>query len=250
MSILQEAKKAPVTTAIFTVNVAVFAWMYLHGVDPLDPDVFDLLHYGADSGPKVWDGEWWRLIASMFLHAGIIHLFFNMWSLRVVGPIVEGMFGSATYFVIYMLAGLGGSVASCMWNPMGTSVGASGAIFGLLGAIIAFFLTHRRSMPAEVFRSYMQRIGLLVAINLFLGFSIPRVDNSAHVGGLVTGFVCGFAAYLPAGTRPVLNARRIVRLGLLGLVLAGAAYLVPWRVSRFWTSHHYPGRPTDIYERR
>jgi rhomboid protease GluP len=249
MSLLQEAKQAPVTTAIFAANVGVFAWMYFQGVDPVNPGLFDLLGHGANSAAWVWAGEWWRLVTCMFLHGGLVHLFFNMWSLRVLGPTVEGMFGHTTYFLIYMLAGLGGSVASCMWNPVGTSVGASGAIFGLLGAIIAFFLTHRRSMPAAVFRSYMQRMALLVAINLFLGFSIPQIDNSAHVGGMVTGFICGFAAFRPAGTRPVLDARRAVRLALVGIVIAGVAWLIPWRVSTFWKANHQPGVPTDMYRR-
>jgi rhomboid protease GluP len=234
MSVLQEVRQSPVSAALFAANVVMYAWMCARGSDWLEPTGVDVLAYGANAGIEVAQGEWWRLATSMFLHSGALHLFLNMWSLRVLGPFVEQLFGRGTYFVLYMLAGIGGSIASCLWNPLGLSVGASGAIFGLLGAIIAFFLTHRRSMPAQVFRSYMQRMGLLLAINLYLGFSIPRIDNAGHLGGLVAGFVCGLAAFRPAGTRPVLDARRIVRLAVVAVVLAGVGFLVPARVEKAW----------------
>lgn len=249
MSALDEARKSPVSVAIFAANAGMFAWMVARGVDAMSPSGADVLDYGAISGIEVAQGQWWRLLSGMFLHGGLIHLFFNMWALRVIGPFVERLYGHATYFLIYMVAGLGGSVATCLWNPLGISVGASGAIFGLLGAIIAFFLTHRRSMPAEVFRSYMKRMAFLVAINLVIGFSVPRVDNSAHVGGLLTGFVCGFAAFRPAGTRPVLGPRRVARLALVAIVLAGLTAFVGTRVGHAWNALGLPGDPAELHRR-
>jgi rhomboid protease GluP len=247
--VLQEARKSPVSVAIFAANVGMYLWMSLRGSDWLEPTGQDVLDYGANGGIEVAQGEWWRLVTCMFLHSGALHLFFNMWSLRVLGPFVEQLFGHATFFVLYMLAGIGGSIASCLWNPLGLSVGASGAIFGLLGAIIAFFLTHRRSMPAEVFRSYMQRIAILLAINLYLGVAIPRIDNSAHVGGLVTGFLCGLAAFRPAGTGLVLDRVRLARLAVVAVVLAGLAFLVPVRVEHAWIERQNQRGSEDLHPR-
>lgn len=230
MSVLEEARQAPVSVALFAANVAMFLWMWVSGIDAISPTTRDVLELGANSGAHVADGEWWRLLACMFLHGGLVHLIVNMWSLRILGPFVESLYGHATFGVIYVLAGAGGSIASCLWNPLGVSVGASGAIFGSLGAIIAFFLSHRRSLPTPVFRSMMQRIGLMLLLNLYLGFSIPQIDNAAHMGGLVTGIVCGFAAWRPARTPPVLGPTSLLRLAGVALVLAGLVLLVPRRV--------------------
>jgi rhomboid protease GluP len=237
VSVLEEARRAPVSVAILAANVGMYVWMCARGSDWLEPTSQDVLAYGANAGIEVAQGQWWRLVTCMFLHSGAVHLLVNMWSLRVLGPFVEQLYGHGTFFLIYVLAGVGGSIASCMWNPLGLSVGASGAIFGLLGAIIVFFLTHRRSMPAHVFRSYMQRMGLLLAINLYLGFSIPRIDNAGHLGGLVAGFVCGLAAFRPAGTPPVLDGTRLGRLAVVAIVLTGLVFLIPRRVENAWIEH-------------
>jgi rhomboid protease GluP len=230
MTLLQEARQSPVTVLFFAANVLMFVWMVIQGVDAMNPTVGALLHYGANSGEGVAEGEWWRLLTCMFLHGGLIHLVVNMYSLRILGPFIEGLFGSATFFLVYMIAGFGGSVASCLWNPIGVSIGASGAIFGLLGALIAFFLTHRRAMRPDFFRSSIRRFVLVVGLNLFIGFTIPQIDNSAHMGGLLAGFVCGLAARRPAKTPPTLGFARFARLAIVALVIAGIAFLVPGRV--------------------
>ncbi len=249
MADMRNISRSPVTIALIAANVAMFAWLWLHGADPMNPSGEDLARYGSDSGVFVANGEWWRLVTSMFLHGGAIHLAVNMWSLWALGPTVEAMYGRAAMFVVYMLAGLAGSIASCLWHPLGTSVGASGAIFGLLGAIIAFFVAHRRSMPPGEFSSVMKRIGVVLAINLYLGFSIARVDNSAHLGGLLAGFVSGFAAWRAPRTPATLDAKRGMRLAVIGVVLVGAAFLIPWRVRVEWDAYQRSGGSEELRPR-
>jgi rhomboid protease GluP len=166
----------------------------------------------------------------MFLHGGLIHLVVNMYSLRILGPFAETMFGSPTYTLIYVVAGFGASVASCLANPLVVSVGASGAIFGLIGAAIAFFLTHRSAMRPEAFRAAIKNFAIVLAMNLFIGFTVPQIDNSAHIGGLVAGFLCGLAARRPVRTPPVLGPARFMRIAIVALAITGLAFLVPGRV--------------------
>jgi rhomboid protease GluP len=241
--------RSKVTIVLLAANVGMFAWMWMHGVDALSPSIQDLGRFGANQGYAVAHGGWYRLIACMFLHGGLIHLCVNMWSLYVLGPVAEDLYGPATFFLVYMIAGLGGSIASSLWHPLVVSVGASGAIFGLLGAIVAFFLSHRKHMPGDVFRSFMQRIALVIGINLYLGFSVPQIDNSAHVGGMVTGFVCGLAAYSPPRTARKLTAPILSRLGVVVVALVGVTFLVPWRTNEALRELDQRGQPDETRPR-
>lgn len=222
--------RARVTIGLLIANVAVFLWLVSLNGDAMDMSGELLFDHGADNGVLVADGQWWRLVTCMFLHGGLIHIAVNMWSLWALGPFVEVLFGSAAMLAIYMLSGIGGSIASCLWHPFGNSVGASGAIFGLFGAIIAFFLTHRRSMPPAVFWNSMMRFAILLAINGYLGFRMPNIDNAGHVGGLAFGILCGFAAWRPRGTPATLDGKRALRLLLVAIVLVGLVFVIPQRV--------------------
>ncbi len=163
-----------------------------------DTDV--LLRFGAMYGPYIADGDYWRLFTAMFLHVGLTHLAFNGFGLFIFGQQVEKFYGPYRFGVIYILAGLAGSVASFALNDTAVGAGASGAIFGILGALVAFFVIHRDKL-GEFGRQSLTGFLILAAINLFIGFSIPNVDNFAHMGG----FAAGFALTLPLAPkyRPV-----------------------------------------------
>ena len=141
-------------------------------------------------GPYIANGEYWRLFTAMFLHVGILHLAFNGFSLLIFGRLVERAYGHARFLTIYILAGLLGSVASYMLNSIAIAAGASGAIFGVLGALIAYFLIQRRLFGKMGQRNLMGVL-FLAAINLFYGFATPGIDNWAHLGGFAGGFVLG-----------------------------------------------------------
>ena len=163
-----------------------------------DTDV--LLRFGAMYGPYIADGDYWRLFTAMFLHVGLTHLAFNGFGLFIFGQQVEKFYGPYRFGVIYILAGLAGSVASFALNDTAVGAGASGAIFGILGALVAFFVIHRDKL-GEFGRQSLTGFLILAGINLFIGFSIPNVDNFAHMGG----FAAGFALTLPLAPkyRPV-----------------------------------------------
>ena len=152
----------------------------------------ELFNTGALIGENVvLNGELWRLFTAMFLHAGAMHIVMNMLSLYMLGHSVEPLFSRMTYFAIYIISGLFGGLVSIYFHPMGWGVGASGAIFGIFGALIGFAIVHRHNM-GESFRQFIKEISILLVINLVIGLVIPNVDMSAHIGGLVVGFIGGY----------------------------------------------------------
>lgn len=151
-----------------------------------------LLQLGGKFGPAIDAGEYWRFLTPIVLHGGLIHLGFNSYALFALGPAAEGYYGSARFLAIYLLAGLAGTIASYIRSP-GLSIGASGAIFGLLGALAAFFYSARGLLGAERSRQQITQLVAMAGINIVLGLSTPAIDNAAHIGGLVAGGVAGFA---------------------------------------------------------
>ena len=149
-----------------------------------------LVRFGAKVNPLIAAGEYWRLFTSMFLHIGIWHLAFNGYALVVIGTELERLLGAGRFLAIYILSGLFGSLASYAFSSS-LSAGASGAIFGLIGALAAFFILHR-SRLGNWGRSRLANIAFLLAINLFFGFTQSGIDNWAHLGGLLCGFALGW----------------------------------------------------------
>ncbi|KAK1282960.1 Uncharacterized protein QJS10_CPB22g01138 [Acorus calamus] len=137
----------------------------------------------------VWEGEWWRLFACIWLHAGVVHLLANMLSLLFIGIRLEQEFGFAKIGVLYVISGFGGSLMSAFSIQSKISVGASGALFGLLGAMLSELITNW-SIYANKFAALITLI-VIIGINMAVGF-IPHVDSSAHIGGFITGFLLGF----------------------------------------------------------
>ncbi len=175
----------------------------------------------------------WRLVSAGFLHGGVLHLALNMYVLWVLGQLGERLFGHSSYLGVYLAAILGGFVASSVWHPAGSAVGASGGVFGLCGAILGFVLVRRRVLPRQVFVSVGRTMGLFVVANLVLTLWISTalpIDNAGHIGGLVVGFFAGMFLSRELPADPALERRRMFRLPVLvlamGLIVA-AAWHVP-----------------------
>ena len=144
-----------------------------------------LILFGANYGPFVKAGDFYRLVACIFLHAGIIHIALNMYSLYIIGPKIEDFFGKWKYLLIYLLSGISGSLLSISLNNNVVSVGASGAIFGLFGALIYFGHSYRGYIGAII----KSKIIPIVIYNLLIGFFIAGIDMWGHVGGLIGGLL-------------------------------------------------------------
>jgi rhomboid protease GluP len=136
-------------------------------------------------------GQPWRLVTSLFLHGSLLHLAFNMIALWQVGQLVERLFGSLRFMALYAIAGLCGGIASVMWNPHVNSVGASGAIFGIVGGLFAFMRRENSGMPPTVVNDLRGSLLPFLVFNLAAGFLYPHTDNAAHIGGLVGGWLAG-----------------------------------------------------------
>jgi membrane associated rhomboid family serine protease len=207
-------RRAGVTQVLIAVNVVVFVLMLLTG-HPTSGDV--LYRFGAMSSPLPKD-EWWRLFTAMFVHIGTFHLLVNMWALMLFGPSIEERYGRFRFLALYVTAGFMGNAMSLLLVP-GLSAGASGAVFGILGAWIGFFVRHRQARGA---RQQLQSLFFLVGINLFIGFSGfgGRINNVAHLGGLAGGFIVATALEQSARVRA--SARALVALaGFAGVLIAG-----------------------------
>lgn len=220
-----------VSFGLILVNVLLFAFELTRGVSALNPAGTDMIAWGANVAALTLTGDAWRLFTSMFLHIGLLHIFFNMYMLYVFGPLVEDRFGSTRFALVYLLSGLFGSLVSALWHADGShtvvAAGASGALMGISGAYVGHWLVAKARNAAHEelnLRPLMQTI----AINLVLGYFIPGVDNACHVGGLVSGVVLGVAFALAALGRSSLQR-----------ALAGAAVTL----ASLWVLHLVLQRP-------
>ena len=170
-------KKPVVTYALIIINLFIFLFPMFYGNAE---QVYNLF---ASYGPFVKMGEYYRLLTAAFLHANIAHLIFNMYALWIIGMQLESFIGKWRYLVVYLFSAITGSLLSVIVTPDAVSVGASGAIFGLLGALL-YFGYHYRVYLGTVIKS---QIIPLIVINLLLGFMVPGIDNAAHIGGLIGG---------------------------------------------------------------
>lgn len=168
-----------VTYALIGINIAVFVAQFLTNEDLW-------FYLGAKINEFIIAGEWWRLITPVFLHANLIHLGINCYSLFIFGTQVEALFGYRRYIVIYMISGVASVVLSFVMSPS-MSVGASGAIFGLVGAMLVHLYRHRK-LFGERGRRRLVDVAVVAGINLLIGLN-PGIDNWGHVGGLIGGVV-------------------------------------------------------------
>jgi rhomboid protease GluP len=151
-----------------------------------------LIEYGAKFNPLINEGEWWRFFTPIFLHIGFFHLLMNTFALYYLGTTVERLYGSFRFFIIYVLAGFFGTLASFLFTSS-VSAGASGAIFGLFGALLYFGTVYRHLFMRTMGMNILSVIG----INLLFGFVVPGIDNAGHIGGLIGGFLAASIVHLP-----------------------------------------------------
>jgi rhomboid protease GluP len=183
------------------------------------------LKWGGNLPALVFAGDWWRLITSVFLHAGIIHLVVNMYALYFIGSYMEPVLGKARYITAYVCAGIGASLTSAVWHnsDMIVSAGASGAIFGLFGVFLSLVTTG--SLPRQIRMALLQGALIFVAYNIFYGLRPGSgVDNAAHLGGLASGMLTGYFYYFTF-RRPAVNKTRLV-IVLLCLALTATVLIV------------------------
>jgi rhomboid protease GluP len=147
-----------------------------------------LFIFGAKYNTLIAYGQYWRLFTAMFLHIGIMHLFFNSYALYAYGPVVEHLFGKAKFAAVYLLSGLMGSLFSYIFSP-NPAAGASGAIFGLMGSLL-YFRQRRKDIFRRIFGAGLM---MIIGINLFYGMVQPGIDNWGHIGGLAGGYLVGNA---------------------------------------------------------
>jgi rhomboid protease GluP len=217
-----QSSSMAVTQAIFAINVAVFVAMALAGVSIMEPTGQELIRWGANFSPYTVDGQWWRLLTCVFVHIGIIHIGFNMWCLWDLGRLAESLYGHWTFGAVYLITGLAASVASVAWHPTGLSAGASGAIFGIAGALIASYYLGEFSLPRAAVAGTLRSVVMFAGYNLVFGAMWGRTDNAAHVGGLVSGLVLG-ALIARVAPSPDGVFRRVGVLLVGGLLVAGGA---------------------------
>ena len=217
-------REYPLTAFLIAANLLFYLLSALCGGSLGSIDNETLVRCGGLFGPAVvTGGQWWRLLSAMSLHAGLEHLALNMLSLFIVGRMVEFTVHRAAMLAIYLGSGVMGFLFSLFAHPDAVAVGASGAIFGLFGAMGGYALFHRRRL-GERYRLFMKEFGAILGLNLLLGLLIPQIDMSAHIGGLLLGAAGGYLA-----TR---------NRGALWAFLGGTALLSAW-IALAWLPERY-----------
>lgn len=217
------------TYVILAINVFLFILLEIQG-GSTSTDV--LIRFGAKYNPAILDGEWWRIISSVFLHIGMLHLIMNMLALHVVGSLVEQIYGNMRFIIIYLLAGVVGGVTSFAYSPQ-VAAGASGAIFGLFGALLYFGLNHRRIF----FQTMGWNVIGVILFNIGFGFMVPQIDNSAHIGGLFGGFVAAAIVYFP-------KKKQLLHQLLASFLFISITIMIIW----FGSANHAVQQEANQYE--
>lgn len=222
------AQGAPrVTQTLVALNFLVFIAMAIATRQVAGFGLQELARWGANNGPLTVGGQWWRLLSAAFLHLNPIHLLVNMWVFWNVGRLAERLFGRWTFLALYLAAAFLASLGSLAWNPLLISVGASGAIFGILGAFLAYLARRRTLVPRTVVRAYWLSTLVFVLFSLISGLLQTGIDNGAHVGGLIAGFCLGWILARPLEAAP----RRPLSLGQ---TLAACALVLTLALAGLW----------------
>ncbi|HYX67844.1 MAG TPA: rhomboid family intramembrane serine protease [Terriglobales bacterium] len=219
------------TTVIVGLNVAVFIGMTLSGVSPTEPTGQQLVTWGANFGPLTLGPDPWRAFTYMFVHIGILHIACNMWAFWNLGKLGEGLFGRVVFAVLYVVCGLGAAVASLWWHPASVCAGASGAIFGVAGIVFSYLKLKHVPLPQQYVRRLLSSLGAFMLFNLLIGAAIPFIDNSAHIGGLVTGLVLGALLPRPAFRGEERSPFRYFAIPLLAALILLGGWVLQRRYS-------------------
>jgi membrane associated rhomboid family serine protease len=221
-------REFPVTTSIIAVCVLVYVAMSVSSGSPaafVSPSVGDVVRWGGTFGYNILHGEWWRLVTAVFVHIGIIHIAFNMYVFWGLGLIAERLLGRWNFLATYLLTGIAGNVLSLLLKPNIVGAGASGAIFGIAGVLIAVLQFGRLNVPNEQLKPLKQEVVKLALYNLLIGAVVARINNIAHLGGLIYGLLLGllfaWSTRFDSGTR--LKIQRI-GLAVATVLLVAASY--------------------------
>ncbi|MBA4141532.1 MAG: rhomboid family intramembrane serine protease [Nitrosospira sp.] len=231
----QRTPRVPITRLLIGVNLLVFVAMLAGGAGLWHSSNSVQLAWGANFGPATQDGEWWRLGSAVFLHFGVIHLTLNLWALWDGGQLVERMYGHARFAGIYFASGLTGNLLSLVAHRgLAVSGGASGAIFGLYGALLVFLWRERGNLHPRDFRWFFWGATVFAAASLALGLLITGIDNAAHIGGFLTGILAGMMLASPVdAVKRVSHHSRLLAGGALTLAIIFLISQIPTRPYRW-----------------
>lgn len=212
----------PIVTIVLAVlNVGIWGLSVTMGADPISPTPDKIFELGGNFGPATLGGESWRLVASMFLHYGLLHIAMNMIGLVDGGRHVERMYGRAAFAALYLFSGVVGSLVSAIPGTA-VSAGASGAVFGIFGAWAAYLLLHRDQIDKEALAKQSRGLLVFLVYNIWFGIAAEGIDMRAHLGGLGAGFVSGL---ILSTTRP--QGWRVIAVFVGSALTIAAAHVVP-----------------------
>lgn len=216
--------RAPVTLVLLVLIGVVFALMSLTGGSESIPN---LIRFGALSTPHLARGEYWRLLTPLFIHIGVFHVLMNGYALWYLGSLCEFLFGGGVMLILFLLCGVGGTLASWKFGHGVISAGASGAIFGFAGVLVTAMWSGRTTLAPTARNGLIRAMLPFIGYNLVLGFLMPQIDNFGHWGGLVAGAACGLLL-------PRVRPTRVVQgyCALLGAVVIAWAGHAQWRIAR------------------
>ncbi|UZR95247.1 rhomboid family intramembrane serine protease [Chondrinema litorale] len=224
ISIFKPTEGYYVTPILIILNVSIFILMLLAGVHILTPESQDLINWGANFKPYTLDGGWLRLLTSCFLHAGILHLLLNMYALLYIGVLLEPLLGKSRFLSAYLISGIAASLASLWWNDLTVSVGASGAIFGMYGVLLALLLNN--IIGSAVKKAMLTSISFFIGYNILYGIRTDSgIDNAAHIGGLLSGVVIGYAL-IPSLKNYNNTSYKYSTIGGLSALLLGISFVM------------------------
>ena len=179
-------RRSKVTFVLLSIMIIYFILMTLNGGTT---NTETLLKYGAMAPPFVVEfNQYYRFITSIFIHIGITHMFFNGYALYIFGPQIERLMGPKKYLLFFLLTGIGGNLATFIFNYVSVSAGASGSLFGLLGAFLYLIHRHKEMITPESRKSLLSMLGII----LLLTFAVPSISVTAHLGGLIMGYLLSY----------------------------------------------------------
>jgi len=231
---------SPAVWTILTLNCLIYLIVAYTGKQWFSFNADYLTMVGGNFSPLTTEGQWWRMFTATFLHGGLLHLVFNMYALYSFGMLTEKIFGTRDFLLIYILSGLAGSAGTLMFSPSAVGVGASGAIFGVMGSMLAFLTTDRKFLSEGARKQLISNFAIFGAYSLMQGFRHSGIDNAAHIGGLLAGFVTGWGIGTPApllkGCREWLNARLALALCVV-LIATGSVTAFSPRPYQHYKNH-------------
>ena len=233
------------TYGLVGLNVLVYLLMVFTGASASNPSRDQLIRWGADFGPLTLGSQPWRMVSAAFVHIGAMHIFFNMWCLVSLGGLAEAIYKRTAYLFMYVLSGITGSLFSLIVYPFTVSAGASGAIFGIVGALIAAFKLGRLRIPPPIVKKQLTNLFVFAGFNLIYGAVAPGVNNAAHLGGLAGGLLMGAIIAVAIRKHSEYRRARNMAITLMIVIIAGGyvavrqvqAFAIPFGVGRDALAH-------------